>query len=127
MDLKKSTKSVFDLFIEGKGYITVDQLSTAIRATGLLLSERDVYEILADKLVFDEPCIGFDRFCELLRKYSANRNFDSKLFLKEIPQNLTKDGNGIISVSELRILLTQKGEKISDEDFDDMMTNIGIV
>jgi calmodulin len=119
-------RKIFNLFVEGKGYITVNELSNAIRAVGLLLSERDVYYILSDKSVFDNPCIGFNKFCDLLKKYGKNRNFDGKLYLKEIPQNITKDEKEMISVSEMRTLLTQYGERISDEDFDDMIMDIGM-
>merc|ERR1712008_353311 len=63
--------------------------------------------------------IDFPEFCTLMAR--KMKDTDSEEELKEAFRVFDKDGNGFISAAELRHIMTNLGEKLTDEEVDEMI------
>ena len=63
--------------------------------------------------------IEFDEFFELMSKKKANIDPEEELI--EAFKHFDRDGNGLISADELRRAMTNLGEKMSDEEVNEMI------
>jgi calmodulin len=63
--------------------------------------------------------IEFEEFLEMMAKKS--KDCDNEDELKEAFRVFDKDGNGFISAAELRHVMTNLGEKLTDEEVDEMI------
>merc|ERR1719204_477923 len=66
--------------------------------------------------------IDFDEFCAMMVKKMEDDNSDEEIL--ECFHVLDRDGDGFISESDLRDLLTTMGEKITDEELTDMIREV---
>ena len=68
--------------------------------------------------------IDFPEFLTMMAK--KMKETDSEEELKEAFRVFDKDGNGFISASELRHVMTNLGEKLTDEEVDEMIREADI-
>ena len=54
------------------------------------------------------------------------KDYDGEMEIKEIFRVFDKDGNGFISTSELRLVMSNLGEKLTDEEVDEMIREADI-
>merc|ERR1712046_542752 len=67
--------------------------------------------------------IDFSEFCELMGKMNGSRGSKAQQeeMLRDAFKVFDKDGGGSISSAELRHVLTNLGDKLTDEEVDDMI------
>uniref|UniRef100_A0A6G4ZUG1 Putative myosin essential light chain ef-hand protein n=1 Tax=Rhipicephalus microplus TaxID=6941 RepID=A0A6G4ZUG1_RHIMP len=65
--------------------------------------------------------ISFDVFLPILQTISKNRSTDTAEDFIEGLRHFDKDGNGYISSAELRHLLTTLGEKLTDDEVEQLL------
>mmetsp|Transcript_41120 Transcript_41120/g.108006 ORF Transcript_41120/g.108006 Transcript_41120/m.108006 type:complete len:276 (-) Transcript_41120:367-1194(-) len=70
--------------------------------------------------VSENGTVEFPEFCEMLSR--KMKDTDGEQEIMEAFRLFDKDGNGSISVAELRNVMCQLGEKLSDEEVDEMVT-----
>jgi len=63
--------------------------------------------------------IDFDEFVELMK--NKMKGLDAEEEIREAFKVFDKDGNGFISAAELRHVMTNLGEKLTDEEVDEMI------
>lgn len=63
--------------------------------------------------------IDFPEFLTMMAK--KMKETDSELEIREAFKVFDKDGNGFISSTELRYVMTNLGEKLTDEEVEDMI------
>ena len=68
--------------------------------------------------------IDFPEFLTMMAK--KMRETDSEEEIREAFRVFDKDGNGFISASELRHVMTNLGEKLTDEEVDEMIREADI-
>ncbi len=128
-DLDKKTidecKEVFDLFDKDKdGAIETKELGYVLNALGFNPTQSELLEMINEVDVDGSGKIKFQAFLELYkRKKNAS---DSEEDLIEAFKVFDKDGNGIIEASELRHLLMNIGNKLSEEEADEMVREADI-
>lgn len=49
------------------------------------------------------------------------KDYEGEMEIKEVFRVFDKDGNGIISAAELRLVMSNLGEKLTDEEVDEMI------
>ncbi|KAH9908259.1 calmodulin 1 [Fomitopsis serialis] len=54
------------------------------------------------------------------------RNTDSQEEIKEVLRVFDQDGSGYISAAELRRVITNRGEKLSDNEVDEMICEVDV-
>ncbi|XP_022185864.1 myosin-2 essential light chain isoform X1 [Nilaparvata lugens] len=113
-------QEAFQLFdSRGDNKIHVSQIGDALRALGQNPTESDVKKF-AHQHKPDER-ISFEVFLPIYQAISKARTSDTADDFIEGLRHFDKDGNGFISSAELRHLLTTLGEKLLDEEVEQLL------
>ncbi|MCO5598705.1 hypothetical protein L7F22_052803 [Adiantum nelumboides] len=108
-------KEAFALFDKkGTGHIARESLGDLLRALGQNPTQAEVAE-LASSAPKD---IDFQSFLNILHRPNGFKPAGTAVFDKE--------GNGFIGAGELRYVLTSLGEKLSDEEVDELMKGVQV-
>jgi len=111
------TFSIFDH--KGDNKIQVNQIGEVLRALGQNPTEADVKKLSQN--LRPEDRISFEFFLPILRSISQQNVTDTPDDFIEGLRHFDKDGNGYISSAELRHLLTHLGEKLTDDEVEQLL------
>ncbi|CAO1346834.1 unnamed protein product [Diamesa serratosioi] len=115
-------QEAFNLFDNrGDGKIQQQQIGECLRALGQNPTESDVKKF-THQLKPDER-ISFEVFLPIYQAISKQRSGDTADDFVEGLRHFDKDASGFISSAELRHLLTTLGEKLSDDEVENLMNN----
>ncbi|XP_065168160.1 myosin-2 essential light chain isoform X1 [Atheta coriaria] len=113
-------QEAFQLFdSRGDGKIHVSQIGDALRALGQNPTESDV-----KKYTFQHKSderVSFEVFLPIYQQISKGRIPDTADDFIEGLRHFDKDGNGYISSAELRHLLSTLGEKLTDDEVEQLL------
>ncbi|XP_015365961.1 PREDICTED: myosin-2 essential light chain-like isoform X2 [Diuraphis noxia] len=113
-------QEAFQLFdIRGDNKIHISQIGNALRALGQNPTESDVNKFTQQHKA-DER-ITFEVFLPIYQAISKNRSSNTAEDFNEGLRHFDKDGNGYISSAELRHLLTSLGEKLTDDEVEQLL------
>ncbi|CCJ28766.1 unnamed protein product [Pneumocystis jirovecii] len=114
-------KEAFSLFDKrGKGTISRDCIGDLLRAVGQNPTLSEISEI--EESIPED--IGFDTFLRVLNRPNGFRSVgDHADFIRGF-QVFDKESTGLIGVGELRYILTNLGEKLSDDEVDELLKDI---
>ena len=113
-------KEAFALFDkDGDGTITTKELGTVMRSLGQNPTEAELQDMINEVDADGNGTIDFPEFLNLMAR--KMKDTDSEEELKEAFKVFDKDGNGFISAAELRHVMTNLGEKLTDEEVDEMI------
>merc|ERR1712209_358121 len=112
-------KEVFQLFdTKGDGLIQVTQVGEVLRALGTNPTEGEVKKLIQSSCQNEKDArVTFEMFLPMLQDVSSKPIRDIVEGLK----HFDKEGNGLISAVELRHLLTGLGEKMSEEEVEQLI------
>ncbi|KAH9299938.1 hypothetical protein KI387_011521 [Taxus chinensis] len=118
-----SMREAFSLFdTDRDGYITVTELGTVMRSLGENPTQAELQDIIKREQI--GATVDFPRFLDVMRRNIKGGNFHMQL--KDAFKVLDKDGTGMISVAELRHILTSVGEKLEPSEFDQWIREIKV-
>ncbi|OPJ76413.1 calmodulin, striated muscle [Patagioenas fasciata monilis] len=113
-------KEAFSLFDrDGDGRITTKELGTVMRSLGQNPTEAELQDMAVEVDTDGSGTIDFPEFLLLMAR--KMRDTDSEEEMREAFRVFDKDGNGYISAAELRHIMTNLGEKLTDEEVDEMI------
>ncbi|CAN6933664.1 unnamed protein product [Brassica oleracea] len=99
--------------------ITTKELGTVMRSLGQNPTEAELQDMINEVDADGNGTIDFPEFLNLMAK--KMKDTDSEEELKEAFRVFDKDQNGFISAAELRHVMTNLGEKLTDEEVDEMV------
>ncbi|XP_021753845.1 probable calcium-binding protein CML13 [Chenopodium quinoa] len=119
-----SMREAFSLFdTDGDGKIAPSDLGIVMRSLGSNPTQSQLRHIL-EREKLTSP-FDFHRFLELMVKYmKPDDPFESEL--RDAFRVLDKDCSGFVSVSDLRHILTNIGEKLDPAEFDDWIQEVDV-
>merc|ERR1711998_183659 len=88
---------------------------TVMRSLGQNPTEAELQDMINEVDADGNGTIDFPEFCTLMARK-----------MKEAVRVFDKDGNGFISAAELRHIMTNLGEKLTDEEVDEMIREADI-
>ncbi|CAL5347269.1 unnamed protein product [Camellia sinensis] len=109
--------SLFDK--DGDGCITVEELATVIRSLDQNPTEEELQDMISEVDSDGNGTIEFTEFLNLMA--NKMKETDAEEELKEAFKVFDKDQNGYISANELRHVMINLGEKLTDEEVDQMI------
>ena len=113
-------KEAFNAFDKnGDGTITGAELEEIIKSLGLNPSKDEVRDMLNELDVDQSGSIDFTEFVTLMAKQSQGKETEEELL--EAFKVFDKDGNGNISATELKTVMHNLGENLSDADIEEMI------
>ena len=113
-------KEAFSLFDkDGDGKITTKELGTVMRSLGQNPTEAELQDMINEVDQDKNGSIEFDEFLNLMSR--KMQDTDTEEEIREAFKVFDKDNNGFISAAELRHVMTNLGEKLSEEEVDEMI------
>ncbi|EZG51568.1 calmodulin [Gregarina niphandrodes] len=113
-------RAAFSLFdINGDGHISPSELGAVMRSMGLYPSEGDIQQMIAG---LPNKEIAFNDFVGLVTKNVAGTSLQDEL--EEAYQMFDRDGNGLISASELQHVLKHLGEDLNDDEIAELICGV---
>ncbi|CAG9942152.1 unnamed protein product [Clonostachys rosea f. rosea IK726] len=130
-------KEAFSLFDkDGDGEITTKELGTVMRSLGQNPSESELQDMINEVDADNNGTIDFPEFLtmmarkmkdtdseEEIREAFKVRRYDrdDTVVKADMGQVFDRDNNGFISAAELRHVMTSIGEKLTDDEVDEMI------
>ncbi|KAE9593937.1 hypothetical protein Lal_00016892 [Lupinus albus] len=109
--------SVFDK--DGNGCISTEELGTVMRSLGQNPTEAELHDMINSVDADRNRTINFSEFLNLMARKMKDTVSEEEL--KEAFRVFDKDHNGVISAAELQHVMTNLGEKLTDEEVNEMI------
>lgn len=117
----KEFKEAFDLFDkDGDGSITTDELGIVMRNLGQSVSEESLRQMINEVDADGSGTIDFAEFLTLMARKMKTK--DSQAEILNAFKIFDKDCSGKISATELRQVMLNLGEKLTDTEVDEMIS-----
>ncbi|CAH9095493.1 unnamed protein product [Cuscuta epithymum] len=119
-DLMAEFQESFNFFDkDGDGCITIEELATVIRSLDHNPSKEELQDMIDEVDTNGNGTIEFSEFINLMAKKIKETDEDEEI--KEAFKVFDKDQNGYISASELRHTMINLGEKLTEEEVEEMI------
>nr|XP_022330789.1 calmodulin-like [Crassostrea virginica] len=113
-------REAFSLFDkDGDETITTKELGTVMRSLGQNPTESELQEMIQEVDVDGNGTIDFDEFLQMMAK--KMKDTDSEEELKSAFKVFDRDNTGFITGPNLRVVMTNLGEKLTDEEVEEMI------
>jgi calmodulin len=113
-------REAFSLFDKnGDGQITNQELGTVMRSLAQNPSESELQDMIDEVDADHSGSIDFSEFLAMMAR--KMRDTDSEEEIREAFKVFDRDNNGYISAAELRHVMTSIGEKLTDDEVDEMI------
>jgi calmodulin len=115
----KEAYSVFNKNADGQ--LTARELGSLMRALGQQATEAELADMVLEGDLDGNGTIDFPEFLSLMnRKFQEADNDDA---MGEAFKVFDKNGDGYISAAELKMLLSNLGEKFTEDEIDEMVAD----
>ncbi|SCZ97333.1 BZ3500_MvSof-1268-A1-R1_Chr4-2g07143 [Microbotryum saponariae] len=113
-------KEAFSLFDkDGDGTITTRELGTVMRSLGQNPTEAELQDMITEVDADGNGQIDFPEFLTMMAR--KMKDTDSEEEILEAFKVFDKDGNGFISSAELKHVMTNLGEKLTENEVAEMI------
>ncbi|CCA73697.1 probable Calmodulin [Serendipita indica DSM 11827] len=113
-------KDAFSLFDkEGDGTITTRDLGIVMRSLGETPSEAEIQDMLNEIDPDGSGTINFPDFLTMMARRMKADDVEDEI--RQAFEVFARDGTGLISIGELRHIMIHLGEKLTDEEADELI------
>ncbi|CAG5121705.1 unnamed protein product, partial [Candidula unifasciata] len=123
---KDQIEEAFKLFdSDGDGFLLVSEATSAIRSLGHILTDADMKGLL-NRAGVDTGRGGRVDLAKFKQMHGSLKPQNYNLQLEEAFKTVDKDGCGFVIATELKHLLTNMGDRLSQEDFNILLEELDI-
>lgn len=123
----QETFNIFDS--KGDGMIAVKQVGDVLRAMGQNPTEADIAKCLsgtAQEEAGPEGRLSWETFLPILQSVNKGKDKYSGEDIAEGMRHFDNEGNGFIKAADLRHLLTALGEKLTEDEVEQLMDGVTV-
>jgi calmodulin len=121
----KEYRDAFEMFDKDKdGNITAKELANVMRSLNQDPSEQELHDMISEVDVDGNGRIDFEEFVVLMNRRSKETDTEDEVI--NAFRVFDKEGNGMISSTELRHVMTTLGDQLTDEEVDEMIREADI-
>merc|ERR1719198_1883206 len=117
--LPKPTRQRPRINLGNAGTICTKQLGTVMRSLGQNPTDYELQDMINEVDADGNGTIDFPEFLSLQARKMKDTDTEEEIL--EAFKVFNKDGSGFISVNEIRHIMSNLGEKITDEEMDEML------
>jgi calmodulin len=122
---KDELKEAFAIYdTNNDGVISTRELGTVLRQLGQNPTEAEILEMIKDLDKDKNSSISFDEFAVLM--VDKMRNVDTEQEVRDAFRVFDVNGNGFLSADELRHVATNLGEKLTEEEANEMIRSANV-
>ncbi|VEU22051.1 DEKNAAC103042 [Brettanomyces naardenensis] len=126
MSDEKKYKDAFALFDKkGTGQVAVSQLGDLLRAIGQNPTLQEISELQAS-VGGESSTLSYDKYVKLINREGGFKKVGQPEDYIKAFQIFDKNLTGYIGVGELKYILTSIGEKLSEDEVDELLKGISI-
>ena len=119
-DRRKEYKDAFEMFDKNKdGVITTKELANIMRSLNQDPTEEELNEMIEEVDLDKNGEVDFEEFITLMNRRSKEIDIEEEVL--NAFKIFDKEGNGLISITELRHIMMTLGDQLSEEEIDDML------
>ena len=111
--------NIFD--IESAGSIGTENLVLLLNSLKQNPTKEELDKMIKEIDVNNEGQIYFNQFLKIMAKRLKNRKEDENKYLKSLFSTLDRNNNGLISIHEIRYIVTHSTGNISENDIETIM------
>ncbi|CAB4058702.1 CALM [Lepeophtheirus salmonis] len=106
------------------GFINHKELTAVLRIIGLNPTEAELQDMINEVDKDGTGSLDFPEFLKIMGKKSYEEKAEEQI--REAFKVFDRDGNGFITKSELRVVMMNLGEKLSEDEIDTMIADADI-
>ena len=115
-------REAFNIFdVESEGSIGTVHLGLLMNSLKQYPTQDEIKEIIKEIDVNNEGRIYFNQFLKIMAKRIKNVKEDEDKYIKKLFSFLDRNNNGLISLHEIKYIVTHSSENISDRDIELLM------
>ena len=119
-DRRKEYKDAFEMFDKNKdGVITTKELANIMRSLNQDPTEEELNEMIEEVDLDKNGEVDFEEFITLMNRRSKEIDIEEEVL--NAFKIFDKEGNGLISITELRHIMMTLGDQLTEEEIDDML------
>lgn len=119
-DRRKEYKDAFEMFDRDKdGTITAKELANVMCSLNQDPTEEELNEMIAEVDLDGNGEIDFEEFVTLMNRRSKETDTEEEVL--NAFKVFDKEGNGLISITDLRHIMMTLGDQLNEEEVDDML------
>jgi Ca2+-binding EF-hand superfamily protein len=109
---------------QGDGTIATKELGTVMRSLGQNPTDAELQDMINEVDADGNGTVDFPEFLSLMSRKMKDTDTEEELI--EAFKVFDRDGNGFISAAEIRHVMTNLGEKLTDEEVDEMVCGVDV-
>ena len=122
---RKDFQDIFDQFDKDKdGKISAKELETAMVSMGQNPTNEEIKEMMEEADLNKDGKIDFEEFLSLMTRNSPETQTEDEVI--NAFRVFDKEGNGLISSAELKHIMMTIGDKMTEEEADEMVNEADI-
>ena len=111
--------NIFD--IDSDGSIEASQLGMLMNALKQYPTQEELNQIIKETDIDNTNQIYFNQFLKIMAKRIKDTKDDEDKYLKSLFLSLDRNNNGLISIHEIRYIVTHSGENLSEKEIEFLM------
>ena len=118
-------REAFNIFdIDSDGCIEISQLGMLMNALKQYPTKEELDQITKEIDADNTNQIYFNQFLKIMTKRIKNTKDDDNKYLENLFQKLDTNESGLISIKDIRYIITNSNEKISEKDIEIIMKEV---
>ena len=112
----------FNMFdVDSDGSIETNQLGMLMNSLSQYPTKEELEQLIKETDVDNTNQIYFNQFLKIIAKRIKNVEVDENKYLKKLFSTLDRNQNNLISIHEIRYIVTHSGKNISEKDIETIM------